>query len=91
MTGLGYMVMVSSLTAEEFADFFGLDGARVKSWCDGKEDISENAEKLISEKLKLRGYALKKQVWQLDGFEENMLFTKGVYVGVKVKASLRKV
>ena len=50
MTGLGYMVMVSSLTAEDFADFFGLDGAKVKSWCDGKEDISENAEKLISEK-----------------------------------------
>ena len=47
MTGLGYMVMVSSLSAEEFANFFGLDGVKVKNWCEGKEDISENAEKLI--------------------------------------------
>ena len=90
MTGFGYMVMVSSLSAEEFAGFFDFDAIRVKNWCDGREKITEDEEKLMVEELGIRGDALEKQVWELDEFEENMLYIKGVYVGVKARAELHK-
>ena len=87
MTGFGYMVVVSSLSAKEFGIFFGFDDTKVKNWCDGREKIPEYAEKLMAEELGIKGNALEKQVWELDEFEENMLYMKGVYVGVKVKAN----